>query len=499
MAEVEVEVLAVGNVRVSNNDGSPPKTRHHVNLPSNTITQSISQNARPFKHSPDRGLLRGALRRNGSLRRRNQQRTRTANFGAIRNRPAAAGGQEGRRVEEDHYCERSSEQCARKRCVRPRLYNLPLNLRTTSRDNAHTVSEFIAAYNLLIHLIHFSDNPEMFLPRICQNLSSPITSSPYNSTGLSLNVLSTVFNTLSPDQDSRYHVLLAILKIIRNNSTFDQLRPQLKNLQSWLAAWEMDKEDQRKLYLAVSDLAAEAAEDDAAYEYLISALRTLQDADEASSDEAKQLSLRALKAALNSPTHFDFQDLTSLDSIQALRQSESIWFDLLEIVNAQLLDDFSDFNESHSDFLEPNGINIDILERKMRLLTLASLAASASQSRQLPYSTISKALAIPSEDVEMWAIDAVRVGLVEGKLSQQDKTFLVHRATYRVFGDNQWREVASRLDMWRTSLTGVLRVVRQEKENFIREKENELREAEQREKGSGYRPNKSFRNAVEVE
>lgn len=367
------------------------------------------------------------------------------------------------------------------------------------RHDTYTFLEFIAAYNLLIHLIHFSSNPDMFLPRICQNLSSPITSSPYNSTGLSLNVLSTVFNTLSPDQDSRYHVLLAILKIIRNNSTFDQLRPQLKNLQTWLAAWEMDKEDQRKLYLAVSDLAADAAEDEAAYEYLIAALRTLQEADDVSSDEAKQLSLRALKSALNSPTHFDFQDLTSLDSIQALRQSESTWFDLLEIVNAQLLDDFSDFNESHSDFLEPNGINIDVLERKMRLLTLASLAASASQSRQLPYSAISKALAIPSEDVEMWAIDAVRVGLVEGKLSQQDKTFLVHRATYRVFGENQWREVASRLDMWRASLTGVLRVVRQEKENFIREKENELREAEQREKGTGYRPNKSFRNAVEVE
>jgi translation initiation factor 3 subunit M len=100
--------------------------------------------------------------------------------------------------------------------------------------------------------------------------------------------------------------------------------------------------------------------------------------------------------------------------------------------------------------------------------------------------------------VEMWAIDAVRVGLVEGKLSQQDQTFLIHRTTYRVFGENQWKEVASRLDMWRSSLQGVLRVVRQEKENYIRDREAELREAEN--KGSGYRPNKQYnRSAVEVE
>ena len=78
----------------------------------------------------------------------------------------------------------------------------------------------------------------------------------------------------------------------------------------------------------------------------------------------------------------------------------------------------------------------------------------------------------------MWVIDVIRAGLVEGKLSQLNQTFLIHRATYRVFGENQWREVASRLDMWRNSLTGVLGVIRQEKENFILQKEQELRDAE---------------------
>ena len=332
--------------------------------------------------------------------------------------------------------------------------------------------EFVAAYNLLVHLVHQSGSPDIFLPKLCQNVSAPITSSPNNATGLALNVLSTIFNTLSPEQESQYHVLLAILKIVRNNSTFDQLTPQLAQLESWLDAWNMDAADQRKLYLAVSDVATE---------------------------EARSLSVRALKQALVSPSHFDFHDLTQLDSIQALRQSEPVWFELLEIFNAQQLDDFSDFNEANPDFLSKADLDTAALERKMRLLTLSSIAASASQSRTLPYDAITKALQIPAEDVEMWAIDAVRVGLVEGKLSQQEKTFLVHRATYRVFGENQWREVASRLDMWRSSLQGVLRVVRQEKENYIRDRENELRDAENRQTGNGYRPNKQYRNAVEVE
>ncbi|KAJ9630635.1 hypothetical protein H2203_001158 [Taxawa tesnikishii (nom. ined.)] len=335
-------------------------------------------------------------------------------------------------------------------------------------------------------------------PRLCQNLSQPITSSPYNSTGLALNVLSTVFNTLSPDQDSRYHVLLAILKIIRTNSTWDQLRPQLKNLETWLAAWEMEKEEQRKLYLTISDLASDAGEPEEAYQYLLRALRTLQEGSDAQSEEAKSLSLRALSAALSSPTHFDFQDLTALDSIQALRQSSSEHFELLEVFAAENLDDYADFKESHDSFLESASLDDAVLTRKMRLLTLASLSAF-SASRSLPYSQIAKALQVPSEDVEMWVIDVIRAGLVEGKLSQQSQTFLIHRSTYRVFGEHQWREVASRLDMWRNSLLGVLQVVRQEKENFIREKEQEIRDADQKASGQGYRPNRQQRNAVEVE
>ncbi len=190
------------------------------------------------------------------------------------------------------------------------------------------------------------------------------------------------------------------------------------------------------------------------------------------------------------PTHFDFQDLTSLDSIQALRQSEPTFFELLEIFNSELLDDYNDFKDEHDGWIEEQGLNDAVLYRKMQLLTLASLAAS-TPSRSLPYSQIAKHLKIAPEDVEMWVIDVIRAGLVEGKLSQKNpdparnQMFLIHRSTYRVFGENQWREVASRLDTWRESLMGVLEVVRREREQIIDQKMLELREVEGRMNGGG--------------
>jgi translation initiation factor 3 subunit M len=146
------------------------------------------------------------------------------------------------------------------------------------------------------------------------------------------------------------------------------------------------------------------------------------------------------------------------------------------------LEDYNDFQDEHDGFLEEADLDNSKIHRKMRLLTLASLAASTS-SRELEYKRISKALQVPAEDVEMWVIDVIRAGLVEGKLSQQKQMFLVHRTTYRVFGEKQWREVATRLDTWKESLRGVLEVVRRERQAAEKTKVDEMKEVERRANG----------------
>ena len=323
-----------------------------------------------------------------------------------------------------------------------------------------------------------SPNLNKFLPKICQNLSAPITSSPSNGSGLALSILTTIFNNLPPDNDTRYHVFLAVLRVVRGSSSFESLKSQLKNIETWITQWDTDEEDQRQLFLLIANAADEAGEVVLSYQYLLRALRTIPNG-EISSEEARSLSIRALKSALSHPTHFDFQDLTALDSIQALRKSDPTFFELLEIFNTELLDDYNDFKDEHEGWIEEQSLNNSVLHRKMRLLTLASLAAS-TQSRSLPYQQIARALQIPSNEVEMWVIDVIRAGLVEGKLSQLNQTFLIHRSTYRMFGEKQWVEVQGRLDTWRTSLEGVLAVVRQEREKVIKEKERELRDVEGR-------------------
>ncbi|EEP82920.1 conserved hypothetical protein [Uncinocarpus reesii 1704] len=338
--------------------------------------------------------------------------------------------------------------------------------------NAAPEKEITAAYNLVIHLVRQSSNPGMFLPRICAFLAKPFPSAPQHGPSIALSILSTIFNTLAPSDGVRYHVFLAVLAVIRTSSStlaFEALKTQLKNqLSHWITAWNIDEEDVEKLHLAIADAAKQAGDDEMSYNHLVLALKAVPPS-ESSSDEARELAVRALVSALTYPFVFDFTPLTSSDAIQNLRSADPSLFELLEIFASDTLDTYEEFIKAAPlSSIHNLAESAEVLQTKMRVLTLASLAAS-SPSRSLPYDSIASALRVPREDVEKWVIDTIRAGLVEGKLSQLKGEFLVHRATYRVFGERQWSEVQGRLMVWRRSLENVLGVVRSEKERFIRE------------------------------
>jgi translation initiation factor 3 subunit M len=347
-----------------------------------------------------------------------------------------------------------------------------------------TVSEkeYTAASNLMIHLVLQAADPKKYLPGLCSTFSKPPANSPVHGPGLSLNALTTVFNLLDSADPVRARVFMEILKVVKTHGMYESLRPYMDKVATWIEDWEdVGEEYQRKLYEEVAEVALEADEQEQGYEFILKALRSFDadDKEDLSSEDAQRLSLRAVRMALLSPTHFLFQDLRAIPTIQALSDTQPVYSQLLDIFAEQDLEDYNDFNDEHTGWVEEQKLDHDKLHRKMRLLTFASLAA-ATPSRELEYARIVKALQIPEEEVERWVIDVIRAGLVEGKLSQQRNMFLIHKVTYRVFGQKQYQELSARVDHWKTTLQNVLGVLHQEQAAAKTQKERETQELERK-------------------
>ncbi|PSS03598.1 hypothetical protein BD289DRAFT_155397 [Coniella lustricola] len=352
--------------------------------------------------------------------------------------------------------------------------------------NSAPEKEIGPAYNLLIFaVINYSKDPKKHLQPICSNLTKTITSSPVNGRDLALGSLSTVFNLLAKDDPIRFNVFLQIVRFVKMNNMFDTIKPALKNVPGWLEAWSTDEEGKQRLYVELADAAEAADENKIAYEHLLEALRTF-DADDSASEEAQKLALRALKMILviERPWAYDFQGLRALAPVQSLADTHPVYAQLLDIFAEQDLEDLKDFKLEHEGFFEKEKLDEKILETKMRLLTFATLAAS-HQDREIPYDVIAKGLQIPSEDVELWIIDVIRAQLVEGRMSQRDRVFKVHKTIYRVFSDKQWRELQSRIDVWKSTINQVHTVLRVQQVEAEKTKERQQQELEKKLAGAG--------------
>lgn len=161
---------------------------------------------------------------------------------------------------------------------------------------------------------------------------------------------------------------------------------------------------------------------------------------------AKDVVLRAISM----DNFFAFEDLLQYASVQQLKGTEE--YQLLDIFLNGTLSTYQTFASTHASLDSEKNIH------KMRLLSLASLG-SENLSRELTYADIAKNLQIQEDEVEMWVIDVIRAGLVEAKLDQLNKTVIVHRSIYRVFGQEQWKKLSTSLSAWKENLNEILAVV----------------------------------------
>ncbi|KAK7204678.1 hypothetical protein BZA70DRAFT_279750 [Myxozyma melibiosi] len=307
--------------------------------------------------------------------------------------------------------------------------------------------EFEPAYNLLFYVLTFtSAGVEGHLSTVLDLLSAASASHALST----LSVLTNLFNLLPATSPLRKTVFGTVLSVTVSTKNTDLLIPQLKQLPIWFSEWSLSPEEQ---VATLVDIASTLEPVDQA-----SALKYFKDAHSEAAAAGVTLPAEQTKKfivlALSVPGFFDYDSIYAV--VSSLSTVDAGHLGLLKIfVNGT----FADFKAVPEATVTGAGMDVEVLTKKIRLLTLASLAAS-SPNLTVSYAAISSALAIDEEEVEFWIIDVIRAGLLEGKMSQLEQKLFVHRVVPRTFGAEQWEDIARRLQTWKTSLKDVLVVLR---------------------------------------
>ncbi|KAG2199447.1 uncharacterized protein EV154DRAFT_502821 [Mucor mucedo] len=305
--------------------------------------------------------------------------------------------------------------------------------------------EVEGAFNLMI--VTLLGAPQTVLTAAVQAFVDTLTKTESNKTSLKQKILLNLYNALPGNSPLRYNAFVGLVEATTQADELESLYGQLEYVDAWTKQWGIDQQTQRDLYDFLSKTLLNAGEEKLALDFSLKKLATFDGQDEQVKSLAKEVVLRAI----NMDNFFAFEDLLQYAAVQQLKGTEE--YQLLDIFLNGTLSTYQTFATTHGSLVDSEK-NI----HKMRLLSLASLG-SENLSRELTYGDIAKSLQIEEEEVEMWVIDVIRAGLVEAKLDQLNKTVIVHRSIYRVFGQEQWKKLSTSLSAWKENLNEILAVV----------------------------------------
>jgi translation initiation factor 3 subunit M len=265
-------------------------------------------------------------------------------------------------------------------------------------------------------------------------------------------LLSFLFNATPRNSVLRLTIYETLIRHAASHDKVELLQITPESIERWTSEWDISPEQKFEFTRLLVEVFEKAGQLTTSYQYLLISLRHLPP----SSPHAESSAIQAISTSLKLPSVFDFDVLFKIDAIIKLQGHEL--FSLLRVFLSGGLEDYKKWESEHPASIEKYGLDKTQLERKIRLLTLASLGFQ-NIGKDVPYTTLASALHVDQSEVERWVIDVIRAGLVSGKLSQSSKVFHITRSTSRVFERDQWAGLEKRLVAWQSGLAAVLSVV----------------------------------------
>lgn len=248
-------------------------------------------------------------------------------------------------------------------------------------------------------------------------------------------------------------------------SQLEVLSDFFSNLEEWKKNWrQLTVENERQLYLLVSETLGAAGKGSEAHQFLIKYLATFSGKEGDLSKATSELAIKGVIGAVKEPLAAltSSANLLGLPAIKQLANdaNHKAVHQLLQIFSFGKLADFLEYEKEHPKVLAQYSIDREKALRDMRLLSLSLLAG---EYEEIPYSAVSATLQVPETEVEAWVVQAITARLIEAKMDQQQEVVMVTRATHRHFSHQDWAKLQEKLHIWKQNVSSLLTTLRDKK------------------------------------
>ncbi|CAN8076646.1 unnamed protein product [Agarophyton chilense] len=287
---------------------------------------------------------------------------------------------------------------------------------------------------------------------------------------LRLRCMALLYNFVGEDNhDKRFSLLMATITLAARAGLITKMSDTvLPKIDSFLRQWQTPVNEKRQIYKVCYEALKSANMLSEAFAFNVKQLSLYNGATEQELETAQDSTIDIIVQAVRLPKLYRFDTLLELDAVKRFANLDGDFKLLHELIWIFVRDDlavFSDFKSRNDALLKKHGIDVEVAEDKMRLLTFASLGID---SQDLTYDMIANALQIPQDQVEDWVIRAISSGLVDGKINQLKSSVAIYRSTQRMFTREEWQPLSERINIWKENIGELLGSLRETREASTR-------------------------------
>jgi len=304
-------------------------------------------------------------------------------------------------------------------------------------------AEIESAFFSLISMIQLLSQVDQ-IEDTSKKLSNAIVADKSDKLLLKSKLLCHQFNCYQPTLRSTYVLLVNVLKLVVETGQLRYITLDTEQINEWMTKWKCDVQEQREIYRLLHEAFSAINQGERAIQALVRLLKLYS---ENEGVDAKSDAHICVISHIAHPKIFVMDHLMDLHPIRALDGQLS--HELLQIfVNGDLAD-YIEFYNNNMDFVEKLAVTHEENLKKMRLLTMASMAQDCTE---IDFSHLVEKLNLAAEDVEPFVIEAIGSGLVKGKINEPEAKISISSTINRTFREPQWIFIKEKLEMWQKNL-----------------------------------------------
>lgn len=261
---------------------------------------------------------------------------------------------------------------------------------------------------------------------------------------IALKVLRLLFFSLSESSAMRYHVYYNMVEVAGKIGQIQAIFTNTVNLKKSFSSRPPTAEQLQKLYRLLHQGLLNCKASDEAYKVMLDLLATYTTEN---ASQAREDAQRCIVASLADPNIYLLDHLLPLKPVKFLEGNPI--HDLVMIAVYDGLEEYMKYYSHHKEYLQKMSLDHEKLMKKMRILSLISMAEKSSE---LFFSQIQRELQLESNEVEKFIIDALKTKLLTARIDQAAKKLLIQSVVKRALTKTHWLQIRDILTKWKLSI-----------------------------------------------